>query len=216
VDVLGRVHDVLSVCSVRPDPPDGGWEWPSDLRRRLRRDQHALRDHAARFGRAIDGELARAAVLLERLAAAEDELRRGSRFQLTHGDYTGHNVLTRGGAVAAVLDFGRLATRPRLYDLAYALFWRCFEVDLAAVDWESLRACCRTYARATSRRVSAEEWRGLAKLFALLPAAGIAGALKESDPSAEIVAFGRGLDLGERMLDHESEFADQLATPGPY
>ncbi|MGH2353512.1 MAG: phosphotransferase enzyme family protein [Chloroflexota bacterium] len=208
--VLGRVHDVLSVCCVRPEPPDDEWEPPSTLWQRLRRDDRALREHAARFGREIDGEVTRAAVLLERLMETEDELYCEGHCQLTHGDYTGHNILMRGDEVAAVLDFGRLSTRPRLYDLAYALFWRCFEVELEKVAWERLQACCRAYALATKHRVSIDEWRVLAKLFALLPAAGIAVALKESDPSGEIVAFGQGLDFGEWMLDHEREFARQL------
>lgn len=42
--------------------------------------------------------------------------------QLVHGDFGFGNVLVRGDRVVAVLDFDFMAGRPRVFDLAYALY----------------------------------------------------------------------------------------------
>jgi Ser/Thr protein kinase RdoA (MazF antagonist) len=42
--------------------------------------------------------------------------------QLVHGDLGFGNVLVRGNRIVAVLDFDFMAKRPRIFDLAYALY----------------------------------------------------------------------------------------------
>ena len=61
---------------------------------------------------------------LAEVSAGEGQLLGGQRRQLVHGDFWDNNVLFSGGAVAAVLDFGFMAERTRIDDLALAIwFW---------------------------------------------------------------------------------------------
>ena len=61
---------------------------------------------------------------LAEVSAGEGPLLGGQRRQLVHGDFWDNNVLFSGGAVVAVLDFGFMAERTRIDDLALPIsFW---------------------------------------------------------------------------------------------
>jgi len=60
--------------------------------------------------------------LIERIRMDRLALNAGLPRQLVHGDPGFGNVLVRGDHAVAVLDFDFMAERPRIFDLAYALY----------------------------------------------------------------------------------------------
>ena len=211
---LAQMHDVMSACDVSPEPPSGDrWVPVRDLMRQLMAAGPRLIDAAGDGYQEVEAALDRVESLCERLSDAGNVLQVHGNIQLTHGDFTGRNVLLLGERLAAIVDFGRMDRRPRLYDLAYLLFWplRTTVVgEPTTSQLAAIRNCCEAYGRATGRTVSQSEWRVLAHMLALLPVAGVAGAVAEVNPVAEVREFARGLDLAEYALDH-----DQLASRLP-
>lgn len=114
-EVLGRIHAALDGRAPR-FPRQSTYCPPPRLERWIARTHAVVLGPEARAlcGRAADLVRAKLAPWWRRAAP---RLRRG----LIHGDFHGRNVLYRGDAIAAVLDFDFCGTRPRAFDLAYAL-----------------------------------------------------------------------------------------------
>lgn len=58
--------------------------------------------------------------MLRRLEAARAAYGAAAPPHPIHGDLLGNNMLLADGRVVAILDFDRLAVRPRVYDIAYS------------------------------------------------------------------------------------------------
>lgn len=102
-------------------------------------------------------------IQLERLAL-DAELAR----QLVHGDPGFGNVLTRGRQVVAILDFDFMAERPRIFDLAYALYHAVIRIRsgrcsgaLTAGELGRLAGQVAAYSRAAGRPLAEPELAAL-------------------------------------------------------
>jgi Ser/Thr protein kinase RdoA (MazF antagonist) len=113
---LGALHKALRRLSVRvPRPLVATYAPPSSLRRWMRVTEAAVRDspEAASLAHQL-GELLPP---LRRRWVPQTEL----PAQLVHGDGSLSNICRISDGRTAYLDFGFLARRPRVHDLAYAL-----------------------------------------------------------------------------------------------
>lgn len=198
---LGHLHDALARCTAEPEQRDAPWCWPEAVRERLSRDAAQLCTIGERSGYDIRDAVSTAQRILDVLV---DTDLCDCPAQLTHGDFQGPNILMYDGRVRAVIDFERLDRRPRLYDLAWPLvFWRLFGTtlgDWTEYDWRHAARCCRSYAVGTTRPPSEAEWQLLPLLMASIPAYGVADALGESDPVAEVKAFAVALPFAENLV----------------
>jgi Ser/Thr protein kinase RdoA (MazF antagonist) len=131
--------------------------------------------------------------------------REPTQLEPTHGDITDGNALIKGDEIAAIIDFGMLAARPRMADLGAAIFWSFFVDDNLerpeSLPWHHARSAFASYCASTARPVTDVEAVDLVMEIARLPAAGVAVAYRELDPPAEVDAFGRALPLAVWLLE---------------
>lgn len=209
---LRQIHDGLVTADVHPDPRDDPWRTPAMLAEQLGSDAANLRDQARQRGVVIDHHLDRAAAILDTLRV-DGSLDACAR-QLTHGDFQGPNLLFHGSDLCGIIDFERLAYRPRLYDLAWPfVFWRWFGTNQGSytdADWHQARACCEGYTAAAPTLLEKDEWRTLPLLMAYIPARGIAQAASEDAPIEEIQAFAVALDFAEWLVKHPGDALARL------
>jgi Ser/Thr protein kinase RdoA (MazF antagonist) len=209
---LRRMHDCMVTCPAVPDEQDDPWSSPAELANQLAENVVSLRRYADHAGMVIDRFLQQAGHILETLHGAGilDSCPR----QLTHGDFQGHNILFKAGALAGIIDFERLEHRPRLYDLAWPfIFWRYFGTTLGDYndsDWQSARACCEAYAAASTPALDDHDWATLPLLMAYIPARGIAQAAREPEPVDEVVAFAKALDFATWLVEHPHDALTRL------
>lgn len=169
--VLGRLHDVLAA---------GGFP---DEARSVRWSHHAPAERVIATAQALtelaqvsdDVPVSLAAALLDHaqhLSDLEEPLLSHRVVQLTHGDYWDDNVLFRRNAVAAVLDFGFLAARARVDDLALPFWFWLLEPDhgpLGAQDDALLASLVAAYDDSTHRPLNRYERRALPLAVARQP-----------------------------------------------
>jgi Ser/Thr protein kinase RdoA (MazF antagonist) len=204
---LGRMHDVMATCRVALDQRDDPWRGPAELADQLEADAAHLRHLARQSGMDIDHDLRLAEHVLE--ALREGGMLDACLRQLTHGDFQGRNLLFQGSSLVGIIDFERLETRPRLYDLAWPfVFWRFFGTgmgDYDASDWRFARICCAAYAAASQTALGDREWSTLPLLMAYIPARGVAQAAGEAAPVGEVVAFAKALGFAAWLVQHPDE-----------
>lgn len=201
---LGRIHDALAACDAMPEQRDDPWRSPGALAEQLAANAERLRAVGRGQGMTIDGHIDQSLHILETLR--DEGLLVAAPRQLTHGDYQGRNLLFHDGALVGVIDFERLEHRPRLYDLAWPfVFWRFFGTDegnYTERDWQFARAACAAYAAACATGPGDREWATLPRLMASIPARGVADAVNEDAPVAEIVAFAKALPFATWLVDN--------------
>lgn len=128
--------------------------------------------------------------------------------QLVHGDIRLGNVVRGPGGETVFLDFGFLARRPRIHELAYALAWMVLRPDnrgtAEGFDWGTVPRLVQAYEDAAGTTLTEVERRALAPYIAAAPLylATIAGFT--ADPVAHPrdeprLAF---LRIGEWLLAH--------------
>jgi homoserine kinase type II len=112
-----------------------------------------LLDTASAAGRPeLSAEIARLRDLHAELTATAPDLPRG----VVHGDLFRDNVLWRGDALVALLDWESASDGIVIYDLAVTMLaWCCGDT----LDWTLARALVAGYQ--TERRISDVEWQGL-------------------------------------------------------
>lgn len=97
------------------------------------------------------------AISAERLIAASAQ-------QVVHGDFWDDNVLFRGQQLAAVLDFGFMALRPRVDDLALPIWFLLLEPGRGlptSRDRDDVAAMLDAYDRGAQVPLTADERRVL-------------------------------------------------------
>jgi Ser/Thr protein kinase RdoA (MazF antagonist) len=127
---------------------------------------------------------------------------------LVHGDVRLGNLRLTPECETAYLDFGFLARRPRVHELAYALAWIILRPDgrgtAAGFAWEMVPGWIREYEDAAGRALTGTERRALAPYVAAVPLylAAIAGFT--ADPVAHLRHEGRlaFLRIAEWLLAH--------------
>lgn len=126
--------------------------------------------------------------------------------QLVHGDIRLSNVrrIPEGGTV--YFDFGFLAWRPRVHDLAYALAFMALALEGQEAperfDWRAISRLVVVYEEAAETRLTAVEWQALAPYAAavLLYHAALDGFSR--DPAGQLRTRIPFLRLGEWLLAH--------------
>jgi aminoglycoside phosphotransferase (APT) family kinase protein len=92
---------------------------------------------------------------------------------LVHGDIRLSNVHLTPNGEAVYFDFGFLARRPRVHDLAYALAWIVLRPDgrgtAESFGWEAVPRLLTEYEDAAGVRLSALERRALVPYLAAVP-----------------------------------------------
>ena len=100
-------------------------------------------------------------------------------------------MLFQDGQVVAVLDFGFLAVRERVYELAYTLYWALEHLapDMAPAQkpWNEAVTLLRAYNAAARRPLADVEWRDYRWKWRTCPSTGwarLASHLIRSDRSS--------------------------------
>jgi Ser/Thr protein kinase RdoA (MazF antagonist) len=184
-DAMGALADALRELDLsvpRPvvstyGPPSSLLRWLSVTERAVAGDPEAA--ESARWLRALVGRLR------SRWASAAE-----LPVQLVHGDVRLGNVPRAPDGAPVYFDFGFLAGRPRVHELAYALAWIVLRPDgrgtAEEFAWESVRRLVEAYEQAARTTLTPAERRALAPYAAAVPLylAAIAGFMP--DPVAHL------------------------------
>jgi Ser/Thr protein kinase RdoA (MazF antagonist) len=127
---------------------------------------------------------------------------------LVHGDIRLSNVHLTPNGEAVYFDFGFLARRPRVHDLAYALAWIVLRPDsrgtAESFDWGTVPELLTAYEDTAGVRLSALERRALAPYLAAVPLYLMSIAGYMADPVGHIRNETRRafLGIGAWLLAH--------------
>lgn len=167
-DAMGELHRVLALLDLAvPRPLVATYGSPGSLRRWLPVSEAAVRANpdaaaVARWVRALVGRLRRQWPSAAELPA-----------QLVHGDLRLGNVCCARDGGTIYLDFGFLARRPRIHELAYSLAYMVLALGGCAApeqfDWSLVPELVTAYEAAAGARLSAAERRALAPYAAAVP-----------------------------------------------
>lgn len=133
--------------------------------------------------------------------------------QLIHGDVRLSNVCRNAEGSAVYLDFGFLARRPRIHDLAYAVVFMLLAQNAAQMperfDWQCVHGLVAAYERAAQTRLSELEWNALVPYAAAVPlyAAALDGFTE--DPAGKLRTRLPFLRLSEWILAHPDVMMDR-------
>lgn len=186
--LLARVHDVLRSA----DLPPAARTLNSANHIASARAAEATRRGAARLRGSGDHELARLADQVEEhidaVARAEAAYADAQVVQVVHGDFWDNNVLFAGGPgeqhVVALLDFGFMAERPRVDDLALTVWFHLLQDEGRLPDRsdiETVAGFLAAYDAVTERPLSVAERASLPLAVARQPAWSIGGWVLEPD-----------------------------------
>jgi Ser/Thr protein kinase RdoA (MazF antagonist) len=126
--------------------------------------------------------------------------------QLVHGDVRLSNVRRTTEGETVYFDFGFLARRPRIHDLAYALAWMMLRPDgrgtAEEFAWETVPQLVTAYEDAARTTLAVKERRALAPYIAAVPLYLAALAGYTNDPVAHLRDQTRRtfLRIGEWLL----------------
>jgi Ser/Thr protein kinase RdoA (MazF antagonist) len=220
VSVLARLHAALRTCDGAPLPPpvvqntaspDELRQWVSDAATRIAHGAHPQADAAL----AVCVEATR---LLLKIGPWWEEHGRALPQQLVHGDYGTGNVLVADDRVVAVVDWDFAASHPRIFDLAYLLFWM-FErlepaIEPARRGWYRLPPLLAAYNAARGQPLTPAERRALRWELARVPLYWVGEAAFLPDPTAAVLASAPHVATAAWMLgDGSSIVDDALGTP---
>jgi Ser/Thr protein kinase RdoA (MazF antagonist) len=128
--------------------------------------------------------------------------------QLVHGDGRLSNVRQSPDGGTVYLDFGFLARRPRVHELAYALAWMVHALDghrtPERFDWGRVPRLVEEYERAAGTRLTAAERAALAPYAAAVPLfqAAVAGFRDDAAQTLRDDLRRPFLGLSEWLLAH--------------
>jgi Ser/Thr protein kinase RdoA (MazF antagonist) len=126
--------------------------------------------------------------------------------QLIHGDVRLSNVCQTKGAQTVYLDFGFLAYRPRIHDLAYSLAFLFLALGGYQVPesftWQSVRQLVEAYEAEAPSRLTETERRALAPYTAAVPLYAAALDGFTNDPAGLLRGRQPFLRLSEWLLAH--------------
>ena len=203
--LLGRIHALLAevkVCAEGRTVKFANHIEPGAVLAGTRAGAARVRSwHPAPAERRMAGQAER---LAELVAAGEAGLAAGLPRQLTHGDFWDANVFFRGEAPVFVADFGFMAHRARIDDLALTLYYADTEFGLTGRDRiAALRPLVRAYTMGLGSPLTPAEHQALPWAIARQPLWGIGGWVVMLDDQraarahalATFPAIGRALDL---------------------
>ena len=128
--------------------------------------------------------------------------------QLVHGDVRLSNVRQTPEGEPVFFDFGFLARRPRIHELAYSLAWIVLRPDSRGTAegfaWETVPKLVQAYEDTAKTTLTAAERRALAPYIAAVPFYLMAIAGYVTDPVGHLHNQSRltFLRIGEWLLAH--------------
>jgi len=198
-EAMGRLHRALDTLDLRVARPlVATYAPPASLRRWLLITEAAVQNDpeaapTARHVRDLVRRLDRQWVPATRLPQ-----------QLVHGDVRLSNVGRTATGTAVYLDFGFLAIRPRIHDLAYALAFMLRALDAHhaphAFAWPSVGPLLSAYEEAVHSPLTEAERDALAPSTAAIPLYHAALAGFADDPARELRIQRPFLHLSEWLL----------------
>jgi len=199
-EALGTLHRALSPIALAvPRPVVATHATPDTLRRWLAVTAAAV---------AANAEAAAIAGLCRELVSRLTRQWVPGRLlpaQLVHGDFRLSNAGRRPDGATVYLDFGFLAHRPRVHDLAYALAFMLLALggNQASDDtgWESVGELIERYQAAAGQRLTPLERAALASYAAAVPLYHAAIAGFAGDPGAQLWAKLPFVRIAERLLE---------------
>ncbi|MBM7783974.1 phosphotransferase enzyme family protein [Tenggerimyces flavus] len=195
-EALGQLHRASRGIAV-PRPVDAQYGTPATLRRYLldvRGDAETMR--VAQWALGIVRELRRQWVPARELPT-----------HFVHGDLVGPNLGRSDDGRALYLDFGCAAVRPRIHDLAVALFYLVVgpnDEGLAPdFDWSRVPELLQAYESASGEQLTDLEHRALTPYAAAIPLAVAAPAAYFPDSTYLRYRERRaGMTIAEWLLAH--------------
>lgn len=130
---------------------------------------------------------------------------------IVHGDIRLVNVGQDENGTIVYFDFGFAARRPRVHDLAYALFWMVLRPDDSGTaeefPWNRLSELISVYEDEAKSRLEPKEREALFPYLAAVPLylASISGFTP--DPLGHLLEHGSSLDIAEWILSNRPAFA---------
>ena len=198
---MGTLHHALKAIDMSvPQPAVATYAPPGSLRRWLKVTMPAVSHDPEAVGVAclLDDLVKR----LRKCWIPAHEL----PVQLVHGDVRLSNVCRTAEGNTVYLDFGFLARRPRIHDLAYALAFMLLAQNAAqmpgGIDWQFIHGLVEEYEQTAQIRLGALEWQALVPTMAAVPlyAAALDGFTE--DPAGKLRGRLRFLRLSESLLAH--------------
>jgi Ser/Thr protein kinase RdoA (MazF antagonist) len=195
---LGRLHRVLAACDPTvPRPLVATYAPPTSLQRWLRVTESAVQDDAeagdiVRWVRDLLNRLGRLWIPAKRLPA-----------HLVHGDGRLSNLCRGPDGGAVYLDFGFLAIRPRIHDLAYSVAFMLFALNDhtdPTRSWQYVPDLLETYESTAGVPLTALERDALAGYTAAVPLYFSALAGFNANPVRQLHAYLPFLYLSEWLL----------------
>jgi Ser/Thr protein kinase RdoA (MazF antagonist) len=198
---MGTLHRALAALDLAvPRPVVATFAPPGSLRRWLPITESAVRDDPeasaiARLLRDLTRHLQRRWVPATRLPV-----------QLVHGDVRLSNVCRTPEGETVYLDFGFLALRPRIHELAYSLAFMVLALDghraPGSFPWQSIPGIIGAYEAGANSRLTPTERLALAPYTAAVPlhAAALDGFTE--DPVGKLRTRLPFLRLSEWILAH--------------
>ena len=126
--------------------------------------------------------------------------------QLVHGDVRLSNVCQTPNGAPVYFDFGFLAWRPRIYDLAYALAYMVLALNghppPRNINWPGITRLIRAYESAAASRLTPAERKALVPYTAAVPIYHAAIAGFSNDPVSQLQSALPFLRLSEWLLEH--------------
>jgi len=176
--VLGRIHALLADAAI--SPAGRGVEFanyiePGQVLSGTRAGAQRIRGwHPTPAEWRMAGEAER---LAELVTAGEAGLAAGLPRQLVHGDFWDDNVFFRGQSLVFVADFGFMAERARIDDLALTLYYADTQAGLAGskVRIAALRPLVHAYTSGLDHSLTGAERAALPWAIARQPLWGIGG-----------------------------------------
>lgn len=198
---LGTLHQALAALDVTvPRPLLATYAPPSSLYRWLPITELAVQDdlEASDIARLLRDLIRRLRVLW--LPATQLPQ------HLVHGDVRLSNVCRTPGGETVYLDFGFLAWRPRIHDLAYSLAFMLLALKVyqapESFAWQSIQRFVEEYEVAGNSRLTLMERRALAPYTAAVPLYAAALSGFTNDPVGHLRDSLPFLRLSKWLLAH--------------
>ncbi len=200
-DAMGILHRALAALDLAvPRPSVATYAPPGSLRRWLPVTESAVRDdpEAAEIARLLRDLVRR----LRRQWPPATVLPR----QLIHGDVRLSNVCLAPEGETVYFDFGFLALRPRIHELAYSLAFMVLTLDghraPESFAWQGVPRLIEAYEAAAHSRLTPAERRALAPCTAAVPLYHAALDGFTNDPAGQLRGRLPFLRLSEWLLAH--------------
>ena len=198
---LGRLHRALRTVEHRvPRPCVATYAAPGSLRRWLGVTARAV--EASPDCAPLIAQLRTLIRGLDRLWVPASQL----PVQFIHGDARLSNIVQTLSGETLYLDFGFLAQRPRVFDVAYALVFMAWAMHAAQspeeVDWARVPDLLGRYEESSGFRLSRLERRALLPMMVSVPlyAAALDGFTE--DPAGRLMRRRSFIALGAWLLAH--------------